>query len=199
MSTIKTFWSKMICRLIAATYDAALGQFPAVVRIETTNACNARCTICPHGDIQRPICRMDEALFTRVIDECAECGCTEVHLHNFGEPLLDKHLEDRVRYRPLMPGGALSDGVAYVFDMVGFIEVKSGQRGEAVRKIVFEDFKGTKFEGVKDRSGRLDREMPYSLGQIWAALSTPKEEPEKPPADKEAPAKPSTKAASKAK
>jgi len=41
---------------------------------------------------------MDEGTFRRIIAECAVERCREVHLHNFGEPLLDKNLEDRVRY-----------------------------------------------------------------------------------------------------
>jgi MoaA/NifB/PqqE/SkfB family radical SAM enzyme len=41
---------------------------------------------------------MDEGLFTRIIDECAANDCREVHLHNFGEPLLDRRLEDKIRY-----------------------------------------------------------------------------------------------------
>jgi MoaA/NifB/PqqE/SkfB family radical SAM enzyme len=39
---------------------------------------------------------MDDRLFEQLIDECARFGCKEVHLHNFGEPLLDKKLEQRV-------------------------------------------------------------------------------------------------------
>ena len=48
--------------------------------------------------MQRPICTMEEETFRRIIDECAHERCRQVHLHNFGEPLLDKNLEDRVRY-----------------------------------------------------------------------------------------------------
>ena len=73
-------------------------KFPPVVRIETTNACNARCIICPHRDLRRPIVCMDEKLYRRLIDECSAAGCREVHLHNFGEPLLDKQLEERIGY-----------------------------------------------------------------------------------------------------
>ncbi len=98
MRTMNTLSSKAACRIVGMAYDLAMGDFPAVVRIETTNACNARCVICPHKDLKRPIERMDDDLYCRTIDECGECGCKEVHLHNFGEPLLDKHLEDRVRY-----------------------------------------------------------------------------------------------------
>ena len=90
--------SKTVCGAVGGVYAAQCRRFPPLVRIETTNACNARCTICPHRSLKRPIQRMDDTLFTRVIDECAAAGCRQVHLHNFGEPLLDKDLEQRVRY-----------------------------------------------------------------------------------------------------
>jgi MoaA/NifB/PqqE/SkfB family radical SAM enzyme len=48
--------------------------------------------------MKRPITTMADSLYAQLIDECAAAGCREVHLHNFGEPLLDKHLEDRVAY-----------------------------------------------------------------------------------------------------
>jgi hypothetical protein len=98
MRTVSELSSKLACGAIGAGYDLAWRRFPSVVRIETTNACNAKCVICPHRAIQRPIQRMDDGLFERIIDECAQGGCKEVHLHNFGEPLLDRRLEDRVRY-----------------------------------------------------------------------------------------------------
>jgi uncharacterized Fe-S cluster-containing radical SAM superfamily protein len=90
--------SKVCCRTVSGVLDAVSGSFPPVVRLETTNACNARCIICPHREMRRPVATMSGDLYTRLIDECAAAGCREVHLHNFGEPLLDKHLEDRIAY-----------------------------------------------------------------------------------------------------
>jgi hypothetical protein len=98
MTAIQTFSSRTVCRTVGGAMDFTLRRFPRVVRIETTNACNACCTICPHRALRRKVQRMDDALFTRVIDECASSGCAEVHLHNFGEPLLDGRLADRIRY-----------------------------------------------------------------------------------------------------
>jgi MoaA/NifB/PqqE/SkfB family radical SAM enzyme len=46
----------------------------------------------------RPIVTMDDDLFKKVIDECAEFKCGNVHLHNFGEPLLDKNIIQRIKY-----------------------------------------------------------------------------------------------------
>ena len=74
-----------------------MAKFPPVVRIETTNACNAHCTMCPHNSMQRPIHIMPNDLFEKIIDECSRNKLSEIHLHNFGEPLLDANLEDRIR------------------------------------------------------------------------------------------------------
>jgi len=48
--------------------------------------------------MQRPAHYMDDALYNRIIDECSRYNCGNVHLHNFGEPLLDKRLPGRIRY-----------------------------------------------------------------------------------------------------
>jgi len=98
MSMVQDLSSRAACRVVGGVYDLTAGGFPAVVRIETTNACNARCTICPHQRMTRPVSTMDEGLFRRIVDECAARGCAEIHLHNFGEPLLDRRLEDRIHY-----------------------------------------------------------------------------------------------------
>lgn len=68
------------------------------MQIETTNACNARCQICPHKKMRRPIVYMDDEIYYKIIDECVENKCGNVHLHNFGEPLLDNNLPKRVYY-----------------------------------------------------------------------------------------------------
>lgn len=88
----------MRCLLVGTAYDLVRPRFPSIIRIETTNACNARCTICPHPTMTRQVARMDEGLFRRIVDECARRRARQLHLHNFGEPLLDNHLEDRIRY-----------------------------------------------------------------------------------------------------
>jgi hypothetical protein len=90
--------SRTVCRATGVAMNFALRNFPPIVRIETTNACNALCIICPHRDLHRAIVRMDESLYRRLIDECVAARCREVHLHNFGEPLLDNQLEDRIKY-----------------------------------------------------------------------------------------------------
>ena len=90
--------SKAVCKAVGTVFDWIRPGFPETVRVETTNACNARCVICPHKSMERAVQRMDDRLYERIVDECAEGGCREMHLHNFGEPLLDRHLEDRIRH-----------------------------------------------------------------------------------------------------
>jgi hypothetical protein len=90
--------SRISCSLVGGAFNLALSRFPRTVRIETTNACNAKCVICPHRQMHRPVCNMGDELYEKIIDECSEYNCGTVHLHNFGEPLLDKKLAERVRY-----------------------------------------------------------------------------------------------------
>ena len=40
---------------------------------------------------------MDQGLFEKIVAECGEFGCSMLHLHNFGEPLLDELIPDRIR------------------------------------------------------------------------------------------------------
>ena len=89
--------SRLACRTIGHVLQLASRKFPPIVRVETTNACNAKCVICLHSELARPIVRMDDEMFTRIIDECSGQRVREVHLHNFGEPLLDNALESRVK------------------------------------------------------------------------------------------------------
>ena len=98
MSVMGKWTSKAVCRLAGGAMDLALNRFPPLVRIETVNACNSRCAICRHSAMGRRMQQMDQGLFEQIVDECAVWGCRDIHLHNFGEPLLDDRLEDRVRY-----------------------------------------------------------------------------------------------------
>jgi hypothetical protein len=94
----RTMLSRASCFSIGNILDLALAKFPNTVRIETTNACNSKCVICAHSKMQRPISSMSDDLYKRLIDECAQYNCETVHLHNFGEPLMDKGLVRRVEY-----------------------------------------------------------------------------------------------------
>ncbi|MGO8930998.1 MAG: SPASM domain-containing protein [Limisphaerales bacterium] len=73
--------------------------FPRWVHIENTNHCPARCSMCSMDKMLRPTGFMKLGLFERIVDECARHPQVEqIHLHGFGEPLLDKNLPARIRY-----------------------------------------------------------------------------------------------------
>jgi len=83
--------------LIAAGRDRA-PCLPEIVQIESTNICNARCVFCPRDEMHRRQGVMDEALYRKVVDDCAALGIRHVRLHNYGEPFVDRHLSGKVAY-----------------------------------------------------------------------------------------------------
>jgi MoaA/NifB/PqqE/SkfB family radical SAM enzyme len=70
------------------------------VRYEVTDHCNASCVMCPRDlhATARPHGIMDHQLYQKSIDEVVGLGCKQVVLTGFGEPLVDKGLENKVAY-----------------------------------------------------------------------------------------------------
>lgn len=69
------------------------------LQIEATNVCNADCVFCNYGTMTRPKGTMKMDLFRKIIDEAATIPEIEqVTITGLGEPLLDRHLLDRIRY-----------------------------------------------------------------------------------------------------
>src|SRR5881392_3930709 len=98
--------------LLAAGRDRA-PRLPEIVQIEATNICNAKCVFCPRDDMHRRQGVMSLELFKKVVDECAELGITHVRVHNYGEPFLDRHLTEKVRYakeKGIKEVGMISNG-----------------------------------------------------------------------------------------
>lgn len=75
-------------------------DFPPEVWIENTNCCNARCVMCPRDKHTRLQGFMDFTLYKKLIKEIAlyKDRIKRVHLHNYGEPLLDRELPRRIRF-----------------------------------------------------------------------------------------------------
>jgi len=71
---------------------------PRFVKIETTNFCNSKCLYCPHKDLRRKKGFMKESLFRKIINECVSWKIKEIHLCNFGEPLVDRKITERIGY-----------------------------------------------------------------------------------------------------
>ena len=70
------------------------------VRYEVTDHCNAECIMCPrdlHKDA-RPHGIMDLAKYKKSIDEVVELGAKQIVLTGFGEPLIDKRLEQKIEH-----------------------------------------------------------------------------------------------------
>ena len=74
-------------------------NFPPEVWIENTNACNARCIMCPREKLTRKQGFMDFSLYEKLIKEISGVRdkVKRVHLHNYGEPLLDKDLPRKIK------------------------------------------------------------------------------------------------------
>ena len=71
--------------------------FPSVILIENTNCCNAQCVMCPRETLTRKRGFMEFGLFEKLIREVSGARRTPVvHLHGFGEPLLDDSLPERI-------------------------------------------------------------------------------------------------------
>jgi radical SAM protein with 4Fe4S-binding SPASM domain len=86
----------------------AVSPFPGLVQLQTINACQAACVMCPYPVYSKVFerGRMDDDLFEKVISEIAshpEVKTFVPMLQN--EPLLDKRLFDRIaRFKQLTSG-----------------------------------------------------------------------------------------------
>jgi MoaA/NifB/PqqE/SkfB family radical SAM enzyme len=80
-------------------------EFPPLVSVETSALCNADCLYCTRGHMERKLGVMPMELFRGLADEAA--GRADMLLSGFGEPLVDKGLEEKVEY-------AKRAGVEYV-------------------------------------------------------------------------------------
>jgi len=71
---------------------------PGVILIENTNCCNAQCVMCPRETLTRKRGFMEFGLFEKIMKELSKASRKPVvHLHGFGEPLLDESLPERIR------------------------------------------------------------------------------------------------------
>lgn len=74
---------------------ASLADFPRIIDVEVTNACNFRCLFCPTGNhaMTRPSGFMERATYERLLDGCFDNG-TSLRFIGWGEPLLHPELVD---------------------------------------------------------------------------------------------------------
>ena len=69
-----------------------------LLRIETTSHCNLDCSFCNHGNMKRSKGNMEQELFEKIVMEAGKLGFKKLDIRNFGEPLLDKQLAERIRF-----------------------------------------------------------------------------------------------------
>ncbi|MFH1091224.1 MAG: radical SAM protein [Pseudomonadota bacterium] len=84
------------------------GDFPLHVDVDTTNACNLRCTMCPRThylDTGRTawapkgkIGFIDFKLYQKIIDQAADGGAYSIKINWLGEPLLHPEVIEQVHY-----------------------------------------------------------------------------------------------------
>ena len=86
-------------RFIASGRGELPLDYPLDLSIEAVDWCNYECPYCPRAVERGSKARIDRQAFERLIDEYAERthGLAAVGFDR-GEPMLDSHLEDKVRY-----------------------------------------------------------------------------------------------------
>ncbi|MDD5312463.1 MAG: radical SAM protein [Dehalococcoidia bacterium] len=76
-------------------------EFPDVILLDNTNACNLRCTMCDHKNIKkyRKIQKMDWDLYKKIIDEIAiEKPQARIWQIFYGDPFLCLDMPERIKY-----------------------------------------------------------------------------------------------------
>ncbi len=78
-------------------YYKYYSPLPSMIMIENTNCCNSQCVMCPREKLTRKQGFMDFGLLEKIIREVSAMKRKPiVHLHGYGEPLLDELLPERI-------------------------------------------------------------------------------------------------------
>lgn len=73
-------------------------KYPTLVYVETTNFCNAKCTLCLYERMERPVRFMTVEEFKYVADRVKERGLKIGAMFCFGEPLADHRIFEKIEY-----------------------------------------------------------------------------------------------------
>lgn len=72
---------------------------PKILQIETTNACNAKCKMCPHIVMERKVHSMSFEDFKTILDNVMKHYPIErVTMSGLGEPFLDRGIIEKIKY-----------------------------------------------------------------------------------------------------
>lgn len=78
-----------------------LEEWPPALLLDVTNRCNAKCVWCPNPELT-DLGAMKMDLYRKIIDDYAVRGGV-VHFGTFGEPLMDKGIEEKIEYLQQFP------------------------------------------------------------------------------------------------
>ena len=78
-----------------------LEEWPGALLIDITNRCNAKCVWCPNPDLTH-VGAMDMDVYRKIIDDYGSRGGV-LTFGTFGEPLMDKHMKERIEYLKRYP------------------------------------------------------------------------------------------------
>ncbi|MCK5708648.1 MAG: radical SAM protein [Candidatus Aureabacteria bacterium] len=180
---------KIINSVISCYLKSRIQKKPPVLRIETTNLCNANCTTCPRSKMKRKTGVMEMELYKSLIDQAYDMGVTKVHLHNYGEPLLDKTLIEKIAYakeKEMKPkiftnAALMTEEISRKIIEAGIDEVKISMDGvtketfESIRKkLIFEEV----IQGIENLiKARGDLKSP-KVSLVFVALEKNRHEAE---------------------
>ncbi len=84
-------------------------KFPKLISLELTNACNARCVMCPRDQMNRKIGTMGMEVVEKVCRDAYKKPLQKINLFGFGESLLHPRLIGMVKYmKKTLPGVELN-------------------------------------------------------------------------------------------
>lgn len=73
-------------------------KFPSNLLLEPTNLCNHACLMCANSKGTKKRGMIDKEFAKKIIKEAYDLGTREVGFYGMGEPLLDRNLEEYIRY-----------------------------------------------------------------------------------------------------
>lgn len=134
---------------------STLEEWPGALLIDITNRCNAKCVWCPNPDLTN-VGAMDMGVYRKIIDDFGARGGV-VTFGTFGEPLMDKHIRERIerlkRYPKIHKIEVLTNGFFLNNKIVpALLEHGVGVdiSLDELDKQTFEDVKKMSFDVVRD-------------------------------------------------
>ncbi|AAS94666.1 radical SAM/SPASM domain-containing protein [Nitratidesulfovibrio vulgaris] len=107
-------------------------SFPRTIEFQTLSTCNAKCIFCPHKHSPKdiPHGRMDDALFRKIVDECARHFVGRVSPYLTNEPLMDKRMPEMLRYihdkMPFFTKSKINTNAALLTEETGEALIRAG-------------------------------------------------------------------------